>query len=175
VLDPFLAWSDCFELVNLSSQPVSDCGFAFFEVSQAIVRVERESLLVERNVPAGDLLVATIWRNKVHQDTFAARQQRFAPLMVYTRAGVFEYELRPPWGAGTTAVSSVFQESKFRFQHGQNVAIVVSHLRFSGLSGIGSSDRGGAVIFGPGDNPLSAKRQAGTKGSDKSRNQVNGA
>lgn len=129
MLDLFFVWGDRFELSNLCSQPVSDCAFGIFEVSQAIVRVESESLIVERNVPAGDLLVAAIWRNELHQNTFAARHQRFAPLMVYTRGGVFENELRPPWGTGATTVPSVFQESKFRFQQGQNVAIVVSHVR----------------------------------------------
>jgi hypothetical protein len=108
MLDLFFEWGDRFELVNPFSQPVSDCGFGFFECSQTIVRVESESLIIERDVPAGDSLAAAIGRNKVHQETFAARRWMVAFLMVHASGGVFKDELRSPWRAGTVPVSSVF-------------------------------------------------------------------
>ena len=108
-----------FEQTDFLPQPLDQGILEFPPRSRAIERIDRFTVVVERDVTAGNFLFATFRRHQLHQNTFRTWFPGLSSIEVQARGRILKDEARTPRGGRKIPVSTVPDEFELGLQYRQ--------------------------------------------------------
>jgi len=118
-----------FQPVDRCFQPFDDRRLQFFLRSCPVKRVNRLSILAQRNITARHLPRLLVLRNELHEDAIAARLPRLSGIKLQASRRILKHEVRTPRGSCAVTISAFLDKLQFRPKNLEQASFVVRHKR----------------------------------------------
>ena len=111
-------------------EPVREDEFEFLLRPVPVEPINGPTIAGDRNVTAGDLLNAKIFRDKLQNRAVIARFRGVRRIKIQASRRVLEDELRPPRRPRGFPISPLLEKSQLFFQNAEQVVSIGSHRNY---------------------------------------------